>query len=103
MSALPEPLAEGATSDVFAWGEGRVLKLFREHYQYAVDLDAGWQQALARLVESQEARCSHDVPGDTQRNLRVHNVVSGVHWKLVLLPTGHQVRPGVPKSSEGAV
>lgn len=54
--------------------------------EYAVDLDAGWQQALARLVASQEARCSHDVPGDTQRNLRVHNVVSNVRWKLVLLP-----------------
>lgn len=54
--------------------------------EYAVDLEAGWKTALARVVSSQESRCSHDVPGDTQRNLRVHNVVSNVRWKLMLLP-----------------
>ncbi len=54
--------------------------------EYAVDLEAGWKNALEEVVSSQDARCSHDVPGDTQRNLRVHNVVSNVRWKLMLLP-----------------
>ncbi len=54
--------------------------------EYAVDLEGGWKNALASVVNSQEARCSNDVPGDTQRNLRVHNVVSNVRWKLCLLP-----------------
>jgi hypothetical protein len=54
--------------------------------EYALDLEGGWQAALRRVEETQRARCSADVPGDTQRNLRVRNVVSGVRWKLVLLP-----------------
>jgi hypothetical protein len=54
--------------------------------EYAVDLDAGWKTALARVVEGQEVRCAGDIPGDTHRNLRVHNVVSGARWKLMLLP-----------------
>lgn len=54
--------------------------------EYAIDLDSGWKTALARIVREQESRCSGDVPGDTQRNLRVHNVVSEARWKLVLLP-----------------
>jgi DNA-directed RNA polymerase subunit RPC12/RpoP len=54
--------------------------------EYAVDLDNGWKTAIGEIVQSQEARCSSDVPGDTQRNLNVHNVVSNVRWKLSLLP-----------------
>lgn len=54
--------------------------------EYAVDLEAGWKDALARMQARQTERCSGDVPGDTQRNLRVRNTVSDVRWKLVLLP-----------------
>jgi DNA-directed RNA polymerase subunit RPC12/RpoP len=54
--------------------------------EYAVDLESGWKLGLDTIVASQERRCSGDVPGDTQRSLRVHNVVSDVRWKLVLLP-----------------
>ncbi|MBL8859876.1 MAG: hypothetical protein JNL28_15320 [Planctomycetes bacterium] len=54
--------------------------------EYAIDLENGWKDALARIVESQEVRCAADIPGDTNRNLRVHNVVSDVRWKLILLP-----------------
>jgi len=54
--------------------------------EYAVDLAQGWQAGQARIVASQESRCSGDVPGDTQRNLRVANRISDVRWKHVLLP-----------------
>ena len=54
--------------------------------EYAVDLATGWEAAQARIVKTQESRCSGDVPGDTQRNLRVRNVISDVRWKHVLLP-----------------
>lgn len=54
--------------------------------EYAVDLAGGWEAAQQRIVASQEARCSGDVPGDTQRDLRVRNVIRDVRWKHVLLP-----------------
>jgi DNA-directed RNA polymerase subunit RPC12/RpoP len=54
--------------------------------EYALDLATGWEAAQARIVETQAARCSGDVPGDTQRNLRVANRISDVRWKHVLLP-----------------
>jgi len=54
--------------------------------EYRVDLADGWKAAQARIEELQSARCSGDVPGDTQRNLRVANTVSRVRWKHILLP-----------------
>jgi hypothetical protein len=54
--------------------------------EYAVDLESGWKQAEERIVETQRSRCSGDVPGDTQRNLRVQTRLADVRWKLVLLP-----------------
>lgn len=54
--------------------------------EYAVDLAGGWTAAEKRIVAAQEARCSRDVPGDTQRALRVRNVIRDVRWKHVLLP-----------------
>jgi hypothetical protein len=54
--------------------------------EYAVDLESGWKAALARVERSQESRCSADVPGDTQRSLRVRNQIGDVRWKHVLLP-----------------
>jgi hypothetical protein len=38
------------------------------------------------VEEQQRRRCASDVPGDTHRNLRVHNSIGGVRWKHVLLP-----------------
>ncbi|HEX9794932.1 MAG TPA: zinc ribbon domain-containing protein [Planctomycetota bacterium] len=54
--------------------------------EYQLDLHSGWEQGQAAVEDSQRARCSGDVPGDTQRNLRVHNLVADVRWKHVLLP-----------------
>ncbi len=54
--------------------------------EYAVDLESGWKDALGKMEARQQSRCSGDVPGDTQRNLRVRNTVRDVRWKLVLLP-----------------
>jgi DNA-directed RNA polymerase subunit RPC12/RpoP len=54
--------------------------------EYEVDLEAGWELGKQRIADSQSARCSGDVPGDTQRNLRVQNVFSDARWKHVLLP-----------------
>ena len=54
--------------------------------EYAIDLAQGWEAGQARIVATQESRCSSDVPGDTQRNLRVQNRISDVRWKHVLLP-----------------
>jgi hypothetical protein len=38
------------------------------------------------MEAEQENRCGHDVPGDTQRNLRVDNTFSAITFKHVLLP-----------------
>jgi ribosomal protein S27E len=54
--------------------------------EYQLDLEQGWTQAQAVVVETQRGRCAGDVPGDTQRNLRVKNAIGGVRWKHVLLP-----------------
>jgi hypothetical protein len=54
--------------------------------EYRLDLDGGWELGEAIVVESQRQRCSGDVPGDTQRNLRVQNRIFDVRWKHVLLP-----------------
>jgi DNA-directed RNA polymerase subunit RPC12/RpoP len=53
---------------------------------YAVDLMPAWGSAQQRMTEVQRSRCSSDVPGDTQRNLTVHNQFSRVTFKHVLLP-----------------
>jgi hypothetical protein len=54
--------------------------------EYQVDLEQGWEQGESFVVQSQRRRCSGDVPGDTQRNLRVRNRIHDVCWKHVLLP-----------------
>jgi predicted RNA-binding Zn-ribbon protein involved in translation (DUF1610 family) len=71
----------------------RALVPYRPEYlagwraeEYAVDLEAGFTTAQERIVATQSQRCSGDVPGDTQRNLRVQNRISDVRWKHVLLP-----------------
>lgn len=54
--------------------------------EYQLDLEDAWARGLTRMVEIQRARCSGDVPGDTQRDLRVDNEFSEPRWKHVLLP-----------------
>jgi len=54
--------------------------------EYSIDLNGGWRGAVERMESSQRARCSGDVPGDTQRFLRVTNQFSEEKFKHVLLP-----------------
>lgn len=54
--------------------------------EYQVDLEQGWNAGQERVEEIQRQRCSGDVPGDTQRHLRVKNLIRDVRWKHVLLP-----------------
>jgi DNA-directed RNA polymerase subunit RPC12/RpoP len=54
--------------------------------EYAIDLQGGFSTAKDVMAGSQEKRCASDVPGDTQRNLRVNNTFSRVTFKHVLLP-----------------
>lgn len=71
----------------------RALAPYRPEYlagwraeEYQRDLATGWQAAMGFVEGSQRSRCSGDVPGDTQRNLRVQNTVRDVRWKHILLP-----------------
>jgi Zn finger protein HypA/HybF involved in hydrogenase expression len=54
--------------------------------EYSVDLNGGWQRAVERMQDSQQARCSRDVPGDTQRALHVTNRFADEKFKHILLP-----------------
>jgi DNA-directed RNA polymerase subunit RPC12/RpoP len=85
---LPEKLA----SELGAFDTKKLVP-YRPEYlagwraeEYAVDLENGWNSALARVEKSQESRCAADIPGDTHRSLRVANKVGDVRWKHVLLP-----------------
>lgn len=71
----------------------RALVPYRPEYlagwraeEYQLDLESAWALARERIVELQRQRCSGDVPGDTQRDLRVHNDIGDARWKHVLLP-----------------
>jgi DNA-directed RNA polymerase subunit RPC12/RpoP len=53
---------------------------------YTVDREAAWRQAERRIRDDQRIRCSGDVGGDTQKNLVVETTLSGIRYKLTLLP-----------------
>lgn len=53
---------------------------------YAIDLPVAWQRGQADIESRQEDNCRRDIPGDTNRNLRVDNQFSAVTFKHVLLP-----------------
>ena len=53
---------------------------------YAVELQPAWSRAQNDMATIQERRCSDDVPGDTQRFLRVSNTFGDTTFKHVLLP-----------------
>ena len=54
--------------------------------EYAVELNDGWTRAVQHMEARQRSRCSSDVPGDTQRFLKVQNAFSHETFKHVLLP-----------------
>jgi hypothetical protein len=54
--------------------------------EYSLDLGQAWTVAQQRMEQEQHLRCSRDVPGDTQRNLRVANRFSERRFKHLLLP-----------------
>ncbi|MBK7641920.1 MAG: primosomal protein N' (replication factor Y) - superfamily II helicase [Planctomycetes bacterium] len=85
-------LSAALAAKLGAW-DMRALVRYRPEYlagwraeEYSVDLEQGWKNGLATIEGLERERCSGDVPGDTQRDLRVQNTVSGVRWKHLLLP-----------------
>jgi len=85
---LPEDLGDG-----FRTFDTKALRPYRPEFlagwraeSYAIDLMPAWGKGQAVMASAQESRCSRDVPGDTQRNLQVHNRFSYVTFKHVLLP-----------------
>ena len=54
--------------------------------EYAVDLPDAVAVAKERMTEEIYAACAGEVPGDTQRNLRVSTAWSGLACKNALLP-----------------
>ena len=83
---------EGLLSRAYPYGLD-ALQPYRSDYlsgwaaeEYVLDLAAGWGKAREEANERARDLCSGDVPGDTQRNLRVWTQHSGVTWKHVLLP-----------------
>ena len=54
--------------------------------EYTLDLPQGWERARAWANDVQTRRCSGDVPGDTQRSLRVWTQYADVTWKHLLVP-----------------
>lgn len=54
--------------------------------EYTVDLPSGWESARGWANDQQSRRCSGDVPGDTQRFLRVWTQHGDVTWKHLLVP-----------------
>lgn len=54
--------------------------------QYQIDLKAAANASHERMESTMESLCSQQVPGDTQRNLRVTTQYSGQTFKHVLLP-----------------
>ncbi len=54
--------------------------------EYSLDLNEGWRLAVARIEETQRQRCSGDVPGDTQKDLRVSHRLADERFKHLLLP-----------------
>lgn len=54
--------------------------------QYQIDLKAAAQASFQSMEDAIRSMCSQQVPGDTQRNLRVSSSYSGQTFKHVLLP-----------------
>lgn len=85
---LPDELAR----DMDNFATGALMPFTREVLQgfsaerYAIELPDAWARGQSEIADIQEARCARDVPGDTQRRLRVSNRFSRTSFKHVLLP-----------------
>ena len=53
---------------------------------YQIPLADAWTLGQSLIDREQYSRCGRDVPGDTQRNLRVNTRLSNLKYKHVLLP-----------------
>lgn len=85
-------LDEGMLEHAYPYGL-KDLQPYRSDYlagwaaeEYIVDLKEGWRRARERVNEAEVRACSRDVPGDTQRGLRVWTQHAEVTWKHALLP-----------------
>lgn len=81
---LAEKLTTFDTSSLVAY-DPRYLAGWRAE-EYAVELDEGWSNGKAKMERGQYQKCGRDVPGDTQRGLRVQNQFSNETFKHVLMP-----------------
>jgi hypothetical protein len=85
---LPDELARPMAN--FQTGQLRpYAREFLQGYSaesYAIELPDAWVRAQHEIADEQERRCARDVPGDTQRGLRVSNRFAETSFKHVLLP-----------------
>lgn len=72
------------TSELLPYDPGYLTGWVVEQYQ--IDLIQAAQNSRDRMTENLRAECSRQVPGDTQRNLRIAPVFSAQTFKHTLLP-----------------
>lgn len=72
------------TTDLVPYDPGYLSGWVVEQYQ--VDLHTAAEDCRGRMEAALRQMCSSEVPGDTQRNLRVNAEYSGQTFKHVLLP-----------------
>lgn len=72
------------TTDIAPYDPGYLSGWVVEQYQ--IDLVAAAQASRQRMENAVRQMCSKQVPGDTQRNLRVNADYSGQTFKHILLP-----------------
>jgi len=77
---LPFP----TTTDLVPYDPGYLSGWVVEQYQ--IDLIQAAQHSRDRMTRQLESECSRQVPGDTQRNLRISPEFSGQTFKHTLLP-----------------
>jgi hypothetical protein len=82
--ALAVKMADFATSELRPYAR-ELLQGFSAE-SYAIELGDAWQRAQGEIAAVQQQRCAGDVPGDTQRGLRVSNAYDEQSYKHVLLP-----------------
>jgi ribosomal protein S27E len=81
---LEQRAASFDTAGLTAWAPQFLSGFVAE--SYAVELPEGWQRAQSEIAAIQEVRCRHDLPGDTQRDLRANHRFENPAFKHVLLP-----------------
>lgn len=86
---VPAKLVDGiepfpTTEELVPYNAGYLSGWTVEHYQ--LDLVGAATAARVRMDRAMERLCSNEVPGDTQRNLRVHTEYQRQTFKHILLP-----------------